>query len=251
MGGRGSSRWGPRVPCACTHQVAGISVRALLRECPLRFPVGFGRKNTAPARLWFGDELGLLSVSVDTRGWPAIDVALADVRDLWHFDLVPIRPPFGGHRFWFLCPVCGRRIGALYYRRREWSDYARDWRGGRSFDWGCRRCHRLLCPAQVATKRQRADHRWAQVLRRLKAPIGAPTERPARPCGMHRTTYARLLEQLSSAALRRALTAGKGLPWVDDKYPWPEHFPKPQAKPRGRAARLAGLLGPSYMSAAT
>jgi len=48
-----------------------------------------------------------------------------------------------------------------------------------------------------------------------------------------------------------ALTAGKGLPWVDDKYPWPEHFPKPQAKPRGRAARLAGLLGPSYMSAAT
>jgi hypothetical protein len=248
MGGCGSSRWGPRVPRARTNQVTGISVQALLRECPLRFPVGFGRKNTG--RLYFGGELASMRVSVDPRTWPIVEVWLGDV---WRLEMVSRPPRFGGDRFWFLCPVCGRRAGALYYRCQEWSDYAQDWRGGRPFDWGCRRCHRLLYPSQVKTKRQRADRRWVRVLCRLRAEPGQPTARPPRPRGMHRTTYARLLERLSSAALRRALTAGKGLPGVDDNYPWPwpKLFPKPQAKPRGRAARLAALLGPSHMGGAT
>jgi hypothetical protein len=247
MGGPGSSRWGPRVPRACTHQVTRISVRALLRECPLRFPVGFGRKSTG--RLYFGDELASLSVSVDPRTWPMVEVWLGDV---WRLEMVSTRPWFGGDRFWFLCPVCGRHADKLYYRPRASSDYAQDWRGGRPFDWGCRRCHQLLYPSQVKTKRQRADRGWVRVLRQLCAEPGQRTCRPPRPRGMHRTTYARLLERLTIAALRRARTAGKGLSWVDENYPWPwpEVFPKPPAKPRGRAARLVALLGRRHMGGA-
>lgn len=45
-------------------------------------------------------------------------------------DLVFTSPYFGGTRFWFRCPRCGRRVGALYFPN-----------GGRYF-W-CRRCYNL------------------------------------------------------------------------------------------------------------
>ena len=48
------------------------------------------------------------------------------------FALTTTTPRFGGLRYWFLCPRCGRRVGKLYHVER----------------WGCRHCHNLAYQSQ-------------------------------------------------------------------------------------------------------
>ena len=48
------------------------------------------------------------------------------------FPLTTTTPRFGGLRYWFLCPRCGRRAGKLYHVER----------------WACRRCHNLAYQSQ-------------------------------------------------------------------------------------------------------
>ena len=49
-----------------------------------------------------------------------------------HIFLTPIPCHYGGVRYWFLCPCCGRRAGKLYVPA-----------DGRSLRWGCRHCYHL------------------------------------------------------------------------------------------------------------
>ena len=52
------------------------------------------------------------------------------------FALTTTTPRFGGFRYWFLCPRCGRRAGKLYHVER----------------WACRRCHNLAYQSQRLSK---------------------------------------------------------------------------------------------------
>ena len=52
------------------------------------------------------------------------------------FALTTTTPRFGGFRYWFLCPRCGRRAGKLYHVER----------------WACRRCHDLAYSSQRVSK---------------------------------------------------------------------------------------------------
>ena len=52
------------------------------------------------------------------------------------FALTTTTPRFGGLRYWFLCPRCGRRAGKLYHVER----------------WACRRCHNLAYQSQRLSK---------------------------------------------------------------------------------------------------
>ena len=71
------------------------------------------------------------------------------------FALTTTTPRFGGLRYWFLCPRCGRRVGKLYHLER----------------WACRRCHDLAYPSQRLSKNpllrglQRLDRADALVAR--------------------------------------------------------------------------------------
>jgi len=48
-----------------------------------------------------------------------------------------------GQRWWFLCPLCGDRATALYFRR----------------ELGCRRCHRLVYQSRSFSRKRRAWNR--------------------------------------------------------------------------------------------
>lgn len=70
------------------------------------------------------------------------------------FALTTTTPRFGGLRYWFLCPRCGRQAGKLYHVDR----------------WACRRCHNLAYKSQRLPRLSKHPIlRGFQLLERLDA----------------------------------------------------------------------------------
>ena len=90
---------------------------------------------------------------------------------------------FGGHRFWFLCPGCERRIAILY--------------GGERFR--CRHCHDLRYRSQRESERHRAISRIQRVRMKLGGTGNLIQPRPPRPRYMHTRTFERLIRQENEA----------------------------------------------------
>jgi hypothetical protein len=91
------------------------------------------------------------------------------------------RPPYGGRRWWMICPVRAERIGKLYLPA-----------GGDIF--AGRTAWRLAYRSQRAAGRDRAFERLFRLQRRLGGREG--WEEPlSRPKGMWRRTYERLEEE--------------------------------------------------------
>ena len=86
---------------------------------------------------------------------------------------------FGGRRQWLTCLSCGRRARILY--------------GGMRFR--CRRCHGLKYDSQYESALERVASRCHKIRGRLgyRGPLDDPF--PAKPKGMHWTTYRRLREE--------------------------------------------------------
>jgi hypothetical protein len=77
----------------------------------------------------FGGELYLSFPAID-NGEPFLKV---------DFDITRCR--LGGHRYWFLCPKCRKRIGVLY---------------GLDYNtWGCRHCFDLTYRSRVVSSREK------------------------------------------------------------------------------------------------
>lgn len=89
----------------------------------------------------------------------------------------------GGHRAWFLCPGCGRRIAALYLAKR----------------FRCRHCHDLRYASQRETPRFRAISRIQRIRVRLGGSRNLMKPLPARPRYMHNVTYQQLLSEEAEA----------------------------------------------------
>ena len=99
--------------------------------------------------------------------------------------LATSRPPFGGLRWWFVCPRSNRRVRKLYLPL-----------GGRHF-WS-RRAYELAYASQRETKYDRALRR----ARKLRLRLGgdpADDEDPDKPPRMRWATYNRLLDELRAA----------------------------------------------------
>lgn len=90
------------------------------------------------------------------------------------FDKTPCN--YGGHRFWFLCPGCGRRVAIIY--------------GAGKF-FLCRHCYGLTYASQQEHKWDRLIRRARKIRRRLGADEGLQ-DLIIRPKGMHVTTFNRL-----------------------------------------------------------
>jgi hypothetical protein len=86
----------------------------------------------------------------------------------------------GGHRRWFACPACGRRVAVLYG-------------AGRLF--ACRRCKGLAYASQGESGDDRAARRADRIRKRLGWMPGILNGPGTRPKGMHRRTYERLLAE--------------------------------------------------------
>jgi hypothetical protein len=98
-----------------------------------------------------------------------------------HVPLLRTPCHFGGSRHWFACPVCRRRVGLLVFR------------AGR---FACRHCQR----ASYASQSEDALGRNWRKQSRLEARLGDDW---ARPKGMRRKTYERLLDGLAELEAQR------------------------------------------------
>ena len=85
---------------------------------------------------------------------------------------------FGGKRAWFICPVvgCGRRVAILY--------------GGGIF--ACRHCYQLTYNSQNEPPHSRALGRTQAIRMKLGGSPSLLEDFPAKPKGMHWSTYNRL-----------------------------------------------------------
>jgi hypothetical protein len=95
-------------------------------------------------------------------------------------------PRYGGWRYWWLCPKCGRRCATLY--------------GGRLFL--CRVCHGLTYEtAQTGDRLATIDTCLLAIRRRLGAYTGPGWSfgpLPEKPKRMHKTTYTRLWREYAN-----------------------------------------------------
>jgi len=99
--------------------------------------------------------------------------------------LAASRPPFGGLRWWFVCPHLNRRVRKLYLPL-----------GGRHF-WS-RRAYRLAHASQRETAYDRAMRRARKLCLRLGGDPADDTY-PDKPKRMRWTTYNRLMDKLVAA----------------------------------------------------
>ena len=89
----------------------------------------------------------------------------------------------GGHRSWFICPGCERRIAALYF----------------ADNFRCRHCHDLRYRSQRETPRFRAISRIQRARHKLTGSRDLTQPIPTRPRYMHANTYQRLLKEEAGA----------------------------------------------------
>ncbi len=81
---------------------------------------------------------------------------------------------FGGHRSWFLCPCCYRRVGVLYLGQSGFL---------------CRHCYALPYASQLETYSDRMMRKVRKIRRRLGASVSLLEPIGERPKGMHRVTF--------------------------------------------------------------
>ena len=99
---------------------------------------------------------------------------------------------FNGHRRWFACPQCDRRVGVVYFA----------WGGLR-----CRTCLHLVYPSTRERDFGRAVDKRDRLYRRLGAHPRDGTRHIGKPKGMHWKTFRRKLQEIAEAedAVSRAL----------------------------------------------
>ena len=103
--------------------------------------------------------------------------------------LVSTEVGFGGRRWWFLCPVSGRRCAVLYLPRG-------------AYQFGSAKGYRLAYGVTRLATHDRLWHRMTKVAHRLGQEPD-PEIPPRRPKWMRHPTYARLLAAWHEAAERR------------------------------------------------
>lgn len=183
MGGRGSGRWRSGSRRARTDEAMPLRVAEILRV----LAVERDRRLTGSSRYGRYGPMNLVvdaterPVRVHLR-WELEGLSLAPGEaDLW---LVSTEPYFGGERWWFICPPCGRRCGVLYFSESH------------SVPWACRTCLGLAYSSQGEGKPARLTRRLRMVLGKAggayKAQSGMGLRVP-RPRGMHNKTYRGLL----------------------------------------------------------
>jgi hypothetical protein len=125
------------------------------------------------------------------NGWVRLKYGMTDYwTDEWldiddKILLASSPPPFGGLRWWFVCPRSNRRVRKLYLPL-----------GGRHF-WS-RRAYRLAYASQRETVYDRAMRRARKLYLRLDGDPADDTY-PDKPKRMRWTTYNRLMDKLVAA----------------------------------------------------
>lgn len=102
-----------------------------------------------------------------------------------HITLITSAQPFGGRRWWFVCPRTGQRATRLHL------PYG-------AYTFACRNAYRLAYRSQRETPRDRALSR-AFALRQKVGDHGGIGDYVAKPKGMHWRTFERAMERIDRA----------------------------------------------------
>jgi hypothetical protein len=197
MGGRGSGRhsWGGGK--TTTESQKRIDVRWLKQQ-------GYLRAGVMGNLVWSrrGEQTGLINYNMAERSmvlsyrcrekggeWESVEQAIA-------FDRTPCN--YGGHRTWFLCPRCGKRIAILY---------------GTGKFFLCRHCYDLAYESQQETTVDRLMRKQRKIRERLGADMNLFIPIWQKPKGMHWKTFSRLHkeENFTGYFMRQAMGKRLGI----------------------------------------
>jgi len=188
MGGYGSGRrgGGPTVQSAFRVEIDALRRDGLIRPgvrggCVIRFSGPYHDLDVEVETHIDGPWNSWVRLKYSTTDyWKNEPLAIDD-----KIFLATSRPPFGGLRWWFVCPRSNRKVRELYLPL-----------DGRHF-WS-RRAYELAYASQRETKYDRALRR----ARKLTLKLGgdpADDEYPDKPKRMRWTTYNRLMDKLVTA----------------------------------------------------
>ena len=158
MGGYGSGRPRERIPVEdCLVLDAGKLQRDKLVGKGLRASGALTWKNTATGEAV--SSIGYEADTLDAAPWLRLHYTRTRTGEAadYRVRLSTSPLPWGGVRWAFLCPACGRVARKLYLPNGAWR-------------FACRLCYRL-----TYTSTQEA-HKWDGMFRRLAADIGKPSE---------------------------------------------------------------------------
>lgn len=121
MGGYGSTRWLWHTKKLTVEECRSLDVKRWVREniiAPNQYTIGGWQWSDRHT----GKKLSTISYQVCTgpaEGWARLFYTFTagqhQGKDLdYRIPLTTTRPQFGGLRWWFHCPECGRRVGKLY-----------------------------------------------------------------------------------------------------------------------------------------
>jgi len=188
MGGYGSGRQGGRVTIySCgSCRLSTANLRVLLRSppgghCYLRYRVD---DTVMTVDLEVLPHHGYLRLRHPTRARTGPEHEDYTIR------LVTTPVGFGGHRWWFICPVSGQRCAVLWLPRG-------------AYRFGSAKGYGLAYDITRLAPQDRLWHRMRKIARRLGDNEPAPDYPPDKPKWMRTSTYDRLLEKWHDAAERR------------------------------------------------
>jgi len=195
MGGIGSGswfRWNSRKTIESQH---GLDIRWLNKQGDLRSgAIGFlswstRGKETGSIRYRIEETRLVLNYQHRFRGgeWERVEQAI-------EFDRTPCH--YGGHRTWFLCPQCWRRIAVLY--------------GAGKF-FRCRHCYGLAYSSQKERLSDRLMRKARGIRERLGGGRNLFESFPSKPKNMHCETYNRLSIEAKIAEYRMWKIEGQRL----------------------------------------
>ena len=105
-----------------------------------------------------------------------------NVEQVVSFDRTPCN--YGGHRTWFLCPRCWKRVAVLY---------------GAGKYFFCRHCYSLTYSSQQESKADRLMRKARKIRERMGGVASLIDPFPDKPKNMHWKTYWRLRERSEHA----------------------------------------------------
>ena len=195
MGGSGSGRYGWGGGKRTTGSQHHIDIRWMKQQ-------GYLRAGTMGNLVWSnrGEQTGIINYMMVEEGmvlnyryringgeWQPVEQSII-------FDRTPCN--YGGHRTWFRCPRCGKRVALLY---------------GAGKLFLCRHCYDLSYGSQQEGEIDRLMRKQRKIRERLGASDILVDPILFKPKGMHQKTFNRLRNKENHANYRSNMIMGKRL----------------------------------------
>lgn len=184
MGGRGSGNWCRWDSKATTESQNRIDIRLLKKWGHLNGNIVLGTWSWSQC----GEETGSIGYRVDIEGitlnyrhrprggqWESVEQRI-------YFERTPCH--YGGHRLWFKCPNCSRRVALLY---------------GAGKYFLCRHCYGLTYSSQQESRPYRLMRKARKIRKRLGASNDLTEPIFFKPKHMHQKTFDRLSREAEMA----------------------------------------------------